>query len=201
MKAEYPPRRHQEYSVEKMHKVIDRFGFATVISNGQDLPLVTHIPMILDRSRGDLGVLFGHIDRFNPQLQALKTQPALAVFHGPNAFISPSVYTSSQLPTWNSISVHAKGRIRIIDSNEELVEKLVKISRHADQHGAFLDPKDPRIPNLIDYIAGFEIIIESLEGKFKLSQDRNADDQVLAKFALIKKSEESERDFIESLYL
>jgi transcriptional regulator len=142
------------------------------------------------------------MDRFNPQVAALTKGPVLAVFHGPNSYISPSVYKSSQLPTWNSISVHAKGHVRIVDSHEELVEKLVKISLHADKSAKplFLDPKDARIPNLIDYIVGFEIVIESLEGKFKLSQDRNLEDQELAKHALIARSEAGEREFIESIY-
>ncbi len=202
MNAAYPPRRHQEYSLSKMQKIIDNYCFATIISNGAEIPFVTHIPVILNRTQGQFGTLFGHMDRFNPHSNVLTNQPVLAVFHGPNSYISPSVYNTSQLPTWNSISVHAIGKVRLIESNAELVEKLVKISNHADQttEPSYLNPQDDRIPNLIDYIIGFEIEILSLEGKFKLSQDRGPEDQELAKKELVRKTELSQREVIDFVY-
>ncbi|HEY0406608.1 MAG TPA: SidA/IucD/PvdA family monooxygenase [Pyrinomonadaceae bacterium] len=196
----YPPKRHVEEDAEKLYAVIERFPFATLVSAQESQSFVTHVPLTLDRSRGVKGVLFGHMDRYNPHVELLDGRPLLAIFHGPNAYISPHIYETNQLPTWNSITVHARGIVRRMESQRDLVRGLRGICEHVDrQPGAYrLAADDPRIGKLIDFIVGFEIEIESLEGKFKLSQDRGPRDRQLAREALIQRTEQGERAFVET---
>jgi predicted FMN-binding regulatory protein PaiB len=200
-KDEYPPRRHLEEDEEKIYAVVERFPFATLVSADAGQPFVTHVPLTLDRSRGSKGVLFGHMDKFNPHVGLLNDRSILAIFHGPNSYISPYDYETDQLPTWNSITVHAYGRVCKLRNQKDLVRGLVGISEYADRKpDAFrLSADDPRIPHLIEFIVGFEIEIERLIGRFKLSQDRAPRDQELAKQALIRRTEEGERVLIETV--
>jgi lysine/ornithine N-monooxygenase/predicted FMN-binding regulatory protein PaiB len=200
--ARYPPRRHVEHDADRLFAVVERFRFATLISaEAADEPVVTQLPMTLDRSRGAKGTLFGHLDRANPHADLLEGRAVLALFHGPNGYISPDAYETSQLPTWNSITVHVRGRARLVTDRDALVGGLCGIAAASDrQAGAYrLSPDDPRIDRLIAYIVGFEIEIDELTGRFKLSQDRNDVDRRHAAMALAKQSEMGERALIERL--
>lgn len=176
-----------------------RFPFATLISAQGTQPIVTHVPLTLDRSRGRLGVLFGHMDCSNPHAQLLDGQPILAIFHGPNAYMSPNIYETNQLPTWNSISVHVRGSVRRLADQHHTIQGLIGICEYADPGPTAyrLSPDDPRISALINFIVGFEIIIDQLIGRFKVSQDRQERDRQLAKEALIRRTEAGERDLVE----
>ncbi|HSR68633.1 MAG TPA: SidA/IucD/PvdA family monooxygenase [Acidobacteriota bacterium] len=196
----YPPERHLEHSSDKLYAVMERFRFATLISaRREDEPVITQVPLILDRGRGAKGVLFGHMDRANPHVELLEGRCVTALFHGPNSYISPHVYATDQLPTWNSLTVHVEGLARLITDREELVKGLCAIAEHSDQEiGAFrLSPDDPRIETLIGYIVGFEIEIDEILGRFKLSQDRDEADRRRAALAMARRTELGERDIIE----
>jgi L-ornithine N5-oxygenase len=198
--AEYPPKRHLENDPEKLYAVIERFKFATVISvQASGEPVVTHVPLTLDRSRGAKGVLFGHMDKANPHIDAVEGRRLLAVFHGPNSYISPHVYETDQLPTWNSITVHAWGKARLLRDQRALIRGLMGICEQSDHRpNAYrLDAEDHRIDQLIDYILGFEIEIDELIGRFKLSQDRAEEDRRLAAIELARNTEAGERALIE----
>jgi len=196
---EYPPARHLESNPEKLYAVIERCRFATLISADNGEPIVTHVPLILDRTRGAKGTLFGHMDRGNPHLDLLGKTPALALFHGPQSYISPHVYTTVQLPTWNSITVHVRGKVRLLTCPNALLSGLASISETDTRPGAYrLDLEHPAIDRLTHYIVGFEIEIEELIGRFKLSQDRNQTDQRLAAIELAEQSEVGARSLIET---
>lgn len=199
--SSYPPQRHVDLDLEHMCAVVQRLPFATVISVGDGAPVVSQLPLILDRDRGEYGVLFGHVDRNNPQMRLLDGAAVTIIFHGPNSYISPYTYGSSQLPTWNSISVHVTGRATLIDDRERLIRGLQSICRAADPgpQAYRLPADDPRIAGLIDYIVGFEVEIESMIGRFKLSQDRDEADRAAAARALIQRSEAGEADLINAL--
>lgn len=197
--GEYPPKRHLETDSDKLYAIIERFNFATLVSVKSDgEPVVTHVPMVLDRSQSEKGILFGHMDRANPHVDSLDGRRTLAIFHGPNAYISPHTYESDQLPTWNSIAVHVRGMTRVIVDREKVVRGLVDISVKSDsRQGAFrLPPDDPRIERLINFIVGFEIEIEEMVGRFKLSQDRSEADRKLAGFELMRQTATEQLDTI-----
>jgi transcriptional regulator len=151
------------------------FPFATVITEGPEGPGVSHLPLLVDASRG---VLRGHLARENPEyLRFAGGCSVLAVFHGPHGYVSPSVYSEQpSVPTWNYVVVHVRGRARLVDEGG-LRAILDDTVAHFDTTGwrpeggdAFLGPK-------LAAIAGFEIDILGLEGKWKLSQNRSRVDQ------------------------
>ncbi|MFC6841592.1 non-ribosomal peptide synthetase [Xanthomonas theicola] len=196
--GQYPPKRHLENDPEKLYAVLEHCRFATLISADQDEPIVTHVPLILDRTKGAKGVLFGHMDRANPHLDVLAGKPVLAVFHGPNAYISPRVYSTEQLPTWNSISVHVRGRVRLVETREGLLRGLESIAETDTRPDAYrLDVGLPVVDRILPYIVGLELEIDELVGRFKLSQDRNATDQRLAAIELARRSEAGDRALVE----
>lgn len=196
--ADYPPRRHIEEDPEKIYAVIDRFRFATVVSaRAADDPVVTQLPLILDRTRGERGVLFGHLDSANPHAELLDGRPVTALFHGPNSYIAPHVYATDQLPTWNSVTAVVRGMVRVLPENE-VVQGLCRIAQLAEPVPGHptLPADDPRIPPLIDGVLGFEIEILELVGRFKLSQDREDTDRRLAAAALADTAEADQRAFL-----
>jgi lysine/ornithine N-monooxygenase/predicted FMN-binding regulatory protein PaiB len=195
--AQYPPRWYLEDDPEKLHALMERFPFATLISaHSGDEPVATHLPLILDRSRGGRGMLFGHLDGANEHARLLDGRRMLAIFHGPNAYMPPSLFDSDPLPTWNSMAVHARGSVRVIEDRDTVVRGLIGIAEHSED-GSRLRRDDPRIGRLIGGIVGFELEIDELVGRFKLSQDRDESDRRRAADALARATEGGERDFIE----
>lgn len=196
-RSTYPPKPFLEGDPDKLYAIMERFSFATLVSaKAADEPVVTQIPLILDRTRGAKGVLFGHMDRANPHTELLDGRPLLVLFHGPNAFISPRVYESDSLPTWNSVTVRVRGKTTVVHDRDDLVRGLCGIAEKAG-HGDQLRPDDPRIDELIDLIVGFEIEIEEMVGRFKLSQDKSEPDRRRAAIALARQAHESERSLIQ----
>ena len=121
----YPPPHHQDPDKTHMLEVIRHYPLATIISVKDQEPLTTHLPLVY---RED-GKLIGHIDIYNPQAQLLKgDNPITIIFYGPQCYISPTVYTTTQLPTWNYIRVHLKGTVKEIQSKEALKESLIKMT-------------------------------------------------------------------------
>jgi len=201
--SNYPPKHFLEKDREKLFEVIDKFKFATLISVQADQqPIVTQLPLILDRTRGKNGVLFGHFDKTNPQVKFLNNQKTLVVFHGPEAYISPDLFDTSNLPTWNFISVQVHGTVNVLTDKDAVVRGLCGIAELSEKNNAGsyrLDPEDPRIDQLIDYIVGFEIEIEKMVGRFKLSQDKKESHRKKAALYLAEKTEAGQRDFIEGM--
>ena len=150
--------------------------FATVITHRGDSLTVSHLPLLVDSQRG---VLRGHLARENPQFEDFAAgAPALAIFHGPHAYVSPSVYEEHpSVPTWNYVVVHARGLGRLVD---EPVLRIIldDLVGRFDPTGWRLDAPEEYVREALDAIAGFEIPIDQLEGKWKLSQNRPLTDQM-----------------------
>ncbi len=195
----YPPKHHQDNDKGHMVEVIKTYPLATVISVKDNKPFITHLPLIY---RED-GKLIGHIDKFNPQAELLKdNNPISILFTGPQCYISPSIYGTTQLPTWNYIKVHLKGQVKKIDSKEALKESLIKMTEflEAPDHKYILEPDNPRLDKNLDYIKMFEITITSWEGKFKLSQDKKPSDIENAKAELIRANQKSIAKFLNKVF-
>jgi L-ornithine N5-monooxygenase len=202
IRGEYPPTRYLETDPDRLRAVINRYRFATLISaRGADEPVVTQLPLTLDTSRGSLGVLFGHMDAANPHAELLDGHRVLVLFHGPNGYISPRVCESTQLPTWNSITVEVRGRARILRDKEAVVNGLCGIAAAADQapDGFQLTHEAASDERLLPHIVGFEIDIDEMTGRFKLSQDRDDRERRLAAHALADGTQHDDRDLISSI--
>jgi transcriptional regulator len=139
----------------------------------------------------------------NPQVETLiDGASATVIFKGPDCYISPSVYSTEHLPTWNYIIVHIRGIIHRINDAEAVKKTMIDMTAflEGDAPSFELEKDNPKMDRMVNYIKAFEIEITGWEGKFKLSQDKNPEDYELAKVALIKKTKEDYKDFIESIY-
>lgn len=197
----YPPKHHQSIDIQKMIKVIKAYPFGMLVSILNGLPLITHIPIIYNETSGKL---VAHIDKYNPQLATLTNNSKVTVvFRGPDTYISPSVYSTKQLPTWNYIIVHIKGNITLINNPNEAKKTMIEMTQFLEgENQKFVLDKDNRgMRNSINYIQAFEIEITDWEGKFKLSQDKKQQDRDNAKEEFIKKSREDITGFIDEMYL
>jgi transcriptional regulator len=195
----YPPKYHQDNDKLHLIEVIKTYPLATLISVKNNKPLITHLPLIY---RED-GKLIGHIDKFNPHAELLKdNNDVTLIFSGPQCYISPTVYTTTQLPTWNYIKVHLTGNVVAIDSNEDLKESIIKMTEFLEQpnHNYVLKPDNPKMAKAINYIKMFEISITNWEGKFKLSQDKNKTDMANAKAELIRVNQKSIEGFLDTIF-
>jgi transcriptional regulator len=125
----YVPESFNEPDREVVLDLIDRHGFATLISWSGREPVVSHLPLLVERAPAG-PVLLGHFARANPHTQLCDgATPALAIFSGPHAYISPSWYeTTPAVPTWNYVVAHAHGRPLLVDdeATREIVARSVE---------------------------------------------------------------------------
>ena len=194
----YPPKHHQDNDIDHMIDVIKTYPLATVISVKDNQPLITHLPLVYEE-----GKLIGHIDIYNPQAQLLKNNNSVSViFGGPQCYISPTVYSTTQLPTWNYIKVHLKGTVKAIESKEALKQSLITMTEflEAPDHKYVLEPDNPRLNNNLNYIEMFEVDITYWEGKFKLSQDKKTTDKKAARDELIRTNQLSIKEFLDRVF-
>lgn len=179
----YLPKHFVEDRPEALARLIGQHGFATLVTNGPDGLVASHVPLLYDRDRGPHGALTGHLARANPQVRDLAAGcEALAIFHGPHAYVSPRWYaTHPSVPTWNYVTVHAYGSPRLIEGPVELAQLVATLSEtyEAGQEAPwrYADLPDSYARAMLRAIVGFEIAVRKLEGKFKLSQNRDATDR------------------------
>ncbi len=154
-------------------------SFATVVTAARGTPFVTHLPLVIADGADGLRIT-GHVARANPHWQALADNESVAIFQGPHAYVSPRLYDTPQsVPTWNYVAVHAGGRARALDDPAEAlraVEALVAAIEpgYAEQWRSL--PERYR-EGMLRGIVAFELVVERLEGKYKLSQNRSLAEQ------------------------
>ena len=179
----YTPGEFKNDDLASLHAMIRRHPFALLVTPSADGLHLTHLPFHLDATRGPKGTLEAHLARVNPHCAALQAgAPSTVVFKGPDAYISPRWYAdpSRNVPTWNYVAVHAHGRPRTLMDKGDL---LALIGRLTDEHEAYIQrpwsipEAQAHAERLAAHIVGFELPIETLEGKFKLSQNRSDADR------------------------
>lgn len=158
--------------------VMRRHTFATLVTAEDGVPFATPLPL-LARREDDGFRIEGHMARANPQWQAFERgATALAIFHGPHAYISPTQYKSSErVPTWNYVTVQATGKAHTEhDRQRKLVTLERLIAHHEASYQAQFERMRPElVDGMLDAIVAFEIRVETIQGKFKLNQHRLAD--------------------------
>ncbi len=177
----YNPAAFRETDPEVLRAAIREYPLATLVTQGAEGLEATHLPMLLN---GD--VLRGHIARANPHWQKYEAgAEALAIFTGPQHYISPNWYASKRahgrvVPTWNYVAIHARGPLTFHHDPEWLRELVTALTaehertqerpwRVSDAPAEFIDAQ-------LRAIVGVEMAVTSLEGKWKLSQNRPAAD-------------------------
>jgi transcriptional regulator len=174
----YIPRRYEEKDREKVFQFIRENSFAILVTVADGLPVATHLPLLLEKNEAGEDVLVGHISKGNEQKHSFGNHTkVLCIFPGPHAYISPRWYTGMNVPTWNYISVHVYGKLKIMEG-EVLKSALSRLVDYFEQH--FPQPvKMDEIPEKTfndDFrgIIGFEISVDEIQAATKLSQNRDA---------------------------
>ncbi len=183
----YIPAHFQEERPEVLQQLIREHSLAALVTLGPEGLIANHVPLILYPDVGPLGTLRGHLSRLNPQWRdSLSDIPALAIFQGPSAYITPSWYPTKAesgkvVPTYNFMVVHAHGPLQTYDDPhllERNVRALTELHEARFAEPWSVDDAPPEyVKGLLKGIIGIEIPIAKLEGKWKLSQNRPAADQ------------------------
>jgi transcriptional regulator len=165
----------------QLHGFMEEFNFATVVTQRDGELTASHLPFLLDRTVEPYGMLRAHVAIKNPQLEDLQAgSQALVIFQGPHTYVSPSWYVKAEnVPTWNYTVVHAYGVPKILDREAmvTLLKDLVGKHERSFEKPWDFDPNDAYMQRQMPQIGGFEIKIEKLQGKFKLNQNRTAEDR------------------------
>jgi transcriptional regulator len=184
----YIPPLHKEDRLDVLHDTIRASGLATLVTLTADGLIASHVPMLLDAEPAPYGTLLGHVARPNPQARGtVAGTEALAIFRGPDAYITPSWYetkrqTAKVVPTWNYVTIHAYGTIEFFSDADRLLDIVTRLtvreeSRRAEPWAVSDAPRD-FIDMMLKGIVGFAMPLSRIEGKWKMSQNRPAEDRV-----------------------
>ena len=183
----YQPPAFVEDRLAVQHALIREHSLGLLVTAGPAGLQANHVPFLLDAEDAERGTLRAHLARANPQMRELaEVAECLVVFQGPQHYISPSLYptkreTGKVVPTWNYITVHAWGRPRVIDDARWLRQQIEELTRHKEESRVAPwkvdDAPETFVAALIKGIVGLEIPIARIEGKWKVSQNRPANDQ------------------------
>ncbi|MDO9163273.1 MAG: FMN-binding negative transcriptional regulator [Methylococcaceae bacterium] len=183
----YIPAHFEQPSIEAMDELIRTRPLATLVTLSSNGINANHIPLHFLEAPLPFGTLRGHVARSNPMWRDLEPDvEALAIFHGPDAYISPSWYATKQetgkvVPTWNYTVVHAYGFLRIIDDAAWIRSQLEALTDHNEailpEPWAVSDAPEDFTDKLIEAIVGIEMVITRLSGKWKVSQNQPSQNQ------------------------
>lgn len=173
--------------VERVAEFVDQVGAADIVTFDGEQPISSLVPVLWDRSADGPGRLLAHVSVANDQWRTTRTDVrALAIVHGPQAYVSPSWYPSKRehgraAPTWNYLSVHFTGRVAFHRDPKWLRDIVTRLT---DKHEAtradrwhVTDAPTSYIDGQLRGIVGVELLIERVEAKAKLSQNRSEADQ------------------------
>jgi transcriptional regulator len=178
----YTPKHFEVTDRALLTDLMRRFSFATLVTTHEGRPLASHLPFLVYPDAGDRGSLVAHMARANEQWRDFASgAEALVIFQGDHAYITPSWYMAHpSVPTWNYMVVHAYGVPQVIADTarvREILGELVGTHEAAFAAPWPMDLPDQYMRKMMRGIVAFEIPIDRLEGKFKLSQNRPAVDQ------------------------
>ncbi|MBS1968822.1 MAG: FMN-binding negative transcriptional regulator [Bdellovibrionales bacterium] len=176
----YVPTRFSNKDAGQSLDLIRQYPFATVFTVQGGMPFVSHLPLVLE-THGDEMFLLGHLARANPHAKTIGQSDAYVIFHGPHQYITPVWYKENDVPTWNYAVVHITGSCELIEDTKNITECIEKLTNHMESGRSprwdFWVPEDLQDEALSKHIAGFKIRVKSLQGKFKLSQNRSPEDR------------------------
>jgi transcriptional regulator len=199
----YIPPAFKDDDIESIRATIRDARLANLVTSTADGPVATPLPLLLDGSEGPNGTLYGHVAKANPQWRMPPIGEALAIFMGPEAYVTPSWYVTKQetgkvVPTWNYIAVHAYGPVEFFQDPERLLDVVTRLTNRHETSRAnpwtVDDAPADFIAAQLRGIVGMRIPVTRFEGKRKMSQNRPAGDRlgVAAGLAASEHSRDSE---------
>lgn len=179
----YTPTHFATSDTDAVAQLLRDHPFATVITPTDGEPAISHLPLLHVAGEGPHGALIGHFARANPHWQLAQARMTIAVFHGPHAYVSPSWYVAParSVPTWNYAAVHAHGTLEIDDDPVAARGVLDTLARHFENGRpaawsmAMMSERERDA--MVRGIVAFRMPIGKLDAKFKMSQNRPAEDR------------------------
>ena len=177
----YTPPAFKDDDLDSIRATIRAARLANLVTATADGPIATPLPLFLDESEGERGVLYGHVAKANPQWRSAPIGDALAIFMGPEAYVTPSWYATKQetgkvVPTWNYIAVHAYGPVEFFEEAERLLQVVTRLTNRHEQSRAepwaVSDAPTEFVAAQLRGIVGLRIPVTRFEGKRKMSQNR-----------------------------
>lgn len=205
----YIPKLFEETRLDVLHAAMRQSRLAVLVTTGAEGIEASHLPLMLDPAAGPNGTLYGHLAKANPQWHRFDAgKPALVIFSGPDAYVSPSWYptkaeTHRVVPTWNYVAIHAYGTLSVHTQPGELrdlVSRLTAIHEGREAERARATPwavddaPEDFVQAQLKGIVGISLPIDQLEGKFKMSQNRPAGDRAGVVSALESSESAVDRD-------
>ncbi|MCW5880542.1 MAG: GNAT family N-acetyltransferase [Anaerolineae bacterium] len=178
----YVPPAFREDDVDILVAFMRAHSFISLVSVLDGAPVASHIPIVVDAAEGQVS-LSGHLAKANPQWRAFDGRASLAIFSGPHAYISPSLYEKREsVPTWNYIAAHATGVPRIVTRADDPAAIEAMLAAMIQQYEAAYQIQWDSLPatfrdSMLKGIVAFTMPVTRLEGKYKLSQNRSPADQ------------------------
>jgi transcriptional regulator len=192
----YTPKLNLMTDQQEAISFMQRYSFATIVTVANGVPSATHLPFVISQ-RDDKIILTSHFAKVNPQATEIFGCKPLVIFAEPHAYISPKHYESEQsVPTWNYIAVHAYGTATLIDKPEAkaaLLEQTIQFYEAGylkQWNGLSQDYK----LKMMQGITGFEIVVDELQAKKKLSQNRSQQEKESIIAGLTASSISTEKD-------
>ena len=173
----YVPKMFKVTDIEEILAFIEANSFATLVTTEKGKPIATHLPVEM-KKQGEDYYLTGHLAYGNRQWRTFDRE-VLAIFQGPDAYISSSWYEHEEVPTWNYQAVHVYGQATIVEK-EELIEDLTLMLKKYEENREHPVLWDTLPSELLEKelkgIVGFKIRINEIQAAYKLSQNRNKRD-------------------------
>ncbi len=198
----YCPPAFREEELPALHELMRAARLANVVTSGANGLHASPLPLFLDETEGPYGTLYGHLARANDQWKDTPIGEALAIFMGPDAYVTPSWYASKKehgkvVPTWNYSVVQARGPIEFFDDEARLrgvVERLTTLhEKGRAEIWSVSDAPEKFIMGQLRGIVGLRLPITNLEGKRKMSQNRSAADRAGVAAGLAASAHPAER--------
>jgi len=192
----YIPKHFEQNDNAKSIAFMQAYNFALLITVKDSLPIATHLPFVIEERNNEI-ILISHLSKANEQCKTFADKEVLIVFSEPHAYISPTLYEKQQnVPTWNYIAVHAYGKIKILESNEEKLNVLHKQMQiyEASYIEQFKTLDKKYVDGLLKGIVAFEIIVSKLQSKEKLSQNKTANERNNIKQHLLESDDDVKKD-------
>ena len=183
----YVPPAFKDDDLQNIRAIICSSRLATLVTATADGPIATPLPLFLDETEGERGVLYGHLAKGNPQWRLAPNGEALTIFMGPEAYVTPSWYATKQetgkvVPTWNYIAVHAYGPVEFFNEPERLLDVVTRLTDIHEKSRAMPwavgDAPADFIASQLHGIVGLRIPVTRFEGKRKMSQNRPEADRI-----------------------
>lgn len=194
----YTPRHFAETDLAELDRLAARDAFATLVTVVDGAPFASHLP-VLYRREGEAITLRGHWSRANPQWR--HAGPALAILHGPHAYVSPGWYADkvaqARVPTWNYAVAHLSGQLEVHEAADFLGGVVADLS---EQHETAIgsdwryEPANPAHVVQLRGIVGFRLAVSAAELKFKLGQNHPPANVRGAAAALAASAREADRE-------